>query len=332
MVDLLQLVPHITVGIVFLMILLILAFIMATGGSPKQAWDVESGNKPLQEGGTRRFNCCCCHRRNRRIAPESKETLLVAATEGDQASQPRYGSERMEQSNNNETNQSFTSEINQQGEAINIEETNSQEAKPTQRQESENEEDNEVSEMINEISSYSNSEPEDEEKEQVNDTSESSTNCPSTPEIGEQERAFESQEAREIIQVLKDYEYMHLRSIYIVDGKFYSSMKELHNDPALIQPHIIYRIWISNSPKKQESIDLLEVFKKHKHKPTLYIGRVYKYTSEDRQGLKELLDAGFKLEMWGNVSREIHQRYKIHIDQYIKSVKKRVGKSSRDRA
>ena len=225
------------------------------------------------------------------------------------------------QFNNNETNQFLASEINhQQDEAINIEETNSQEAKQIQGQESENEKDNEISEMINEISSYSNSEPEDEEEEQVKDTSESSTNCPSTPEIGEQERAFESQEARKIIKVLKDNEY--LPSTYIVDGKRYSSMKcySSINDSVLVQPHIIYRIWISNSPKQQESVDLLEFFK-HKHKPTLYIGYVYQYTSEDRQGLKKLLDAEFKLEVWDNVSREMYPRYEHHIDQYIKSVK-----------
>ena len=75
MVDLLQFVPHITVGIVFLMILLILAVIMATGGSPKQACDAESGNKMLEERGRRWLNCC---RRNQ-IAPESEETSLVAA-------------------------------------------------------------------------------------------------------------------------------------------------------------------------------------------------------------------------------------------------------------
>ena len=77
-------------------------------------------------------------------------------------------------------------------------------------------------------------------------------------------------------------------------------------------------IWISNSPNRNEADKLRHKFKQCK--PVIHIGCVYKYTSRDRQGLKELVKAGFTLRVWENVSRKIYTGYDIHLGLYFQSI------------
>ena len=101
------------------------------------------------------------------------------------------------------------------------------------------------------------------------------------------------------------------------NSKAYNSIKmfcdSLHHSEAKI-------IWISNSPNRNEADQLIHVFEQYDDKPVIYIGRVYNYTSDDRQGLKELVKAGFKLRVWENVSRKIQTGYDIHLGLYIQSI------------
>ncbi len=131
-------------------------------------------------------------------------------------------------------------------------------------------------------------------------------------------RTFVSDIADEILETFKQTQKKKLPTV-VLTNKYqrHKSIKEFCKADQIY----VDSLWISNSPKRDESDTLIQHYSGSKtSKPDLYIGRVYMYTADDRQGLKNLVNKGFTLQAWGEVSSEIYTRYNDHIRLYIKSV------------
>ena len=62
-------------------------------------------------------------------------------------------------------------------------------------------------------------------------------------------------------------------------------------------PNDITTLWIKNSPCADCSRALLEYFEDH-HKPTIYVGKIWRFDDKDNQELINLMKAGFKIKVW----------------------------------
>ena len=86
-------------------------------------------------------------------------------------------------------------------------------------------------------------------------------------------------------------------------------------------PKRIKTLWIKQAPKYLAAKDLQNFFTEQSDKPVLYIGHIHKYTANDRQGLKNLVNDGFELKVWENASNNVKPRYTECVCEYLKLLK-----------
>ena len=87
------------------------------------------------------------------------------------------------------------------------------------------------------------------------------------------------------------------------------------------QAHNITKIWIKNSPCAGCSRVLIKFFQ-HCRKPIIYVGHIYQIDNqEDREGLKNLCQQGFKLEVWETLHTMKHGPYSCKTHNYLRDVK-----------
>ena len=82
------------------------------------------------------------------------------------------------------------------------------------------------------------------------------------------------------------------------------------------------QIWRQDAPKWSESNDLIKKFITSTKRRELFIGRIPNFTAKDRQGLKNLVNANFKLKIWTSVSKKVHDggSYTSHLEAYLDSI------------
>ena len=83
-------------------------------------------------------------------------------------------------------------------------------------------------------------------------------------------------------------------------------------------------LWIKKALKLSDSELLQQLFSKKINKPILFIGHIHKYTSEDRQGLKNLITNGFEVKVWETVSNNIKPKYTGCLHQYLELLEREV--------
>ena len=60
----------------------------------------------------------------------------------------------------------------------------------------------------------------------------------------------------------------------------------------------VTHIWIKSSPCMQCAWDLKQFFQNCRAKPTISVGRIYDFGNDNNRALRELVNDGFKLEVW----------------------------------
>ena len=83
-------------------------------------------------------------------------------------------------------------------------------------------------------------------------------------------------------------------------------------------------LWIKKAPKSFDSELLQKSFSGKINKPILLIGHIHKYTSRDRQGLKNLIRDGFEIRVWNKVSDNVKPKYTLCLHQYLELLKSEV--------
>lgn len=104
-------------------------------------------------------------------------------------------------------------------------------------------------------------------------------------------------------------DFDHLRTD---TGKLYRNSFFHHTVEVFINnttdPRGISKIWLKRSPCVNCSHKLISFYKYIERKPTLYIGQVSRSsTTRDREGMKQLLQNGFKLRTWTRLYRLLQQ-------------------------
>ena len=80
-------------------------------------------------------------------------------------------------------------------------------------------------------------------------------------------------------------------------------------------PDHITTLWIKNSPCADCSRALLEYFENH-HKPTIYVGKIWRYDDKNDCGLINLMKAGFEIKVWetlNNMMYPLHTKTPDHL-------------------
>ena len=86
-------------------------------------------------------------------------------------------------------------------------------------------------------------------------------------------------------------------------------------------PYNIHTIWIKNSPCAKCSKVLITFFHKTQ-KPKIYFGRIYRLDDEeDREGLINLLQNGFELEVWETLHTLMYPIRSKTTQKYLREVK-----------
>ena len=138
----------------------------------------------------------------------------------------------------------------------------------------------------------------------------------------EEERCFSEYEAAQIAH--SEDGVTHLRTN---EGKLYRS----NSDPPYThaefiftrktQAHKITKIWIKNSPCAGCSRVLINFFQ-HYRKPIIYVGHIYRPNNQDdREGLKNLCQQGFELEVWQTLHTMMHGPRSRITHNYLRDVK-----------
>ena len=141
----------------------------------------------------------------------------------------------------------------------------------------------------------------------------------------EEERCFSEYEAAQIAH--SENGVTHLLTN---EGKLYRSNSDppyTHAEFILTrktQAHKITTIWIKNSPCAGCSRVLINFFQ-HCRKPIIYVGHIYQIDNqEDREGLKNLCQQGFELEVWETLHTKKHGPHSRITHNYLRDVKEEV--------
>ena len=78
------------------------------------------------------------------------------------------------------------------------------------------------------------------------------------------------------------------------------------------------QIWLSHGPRQQLAAALIRKFKEKI--VVIHIGRLVKYSLQDREGLKSL-NKEFQLKVWKEEANKVYQQYKTHLHSYLQQLK-----------
>lgn len=83
----------------------------------------------------------------------------------------------------------------------------------------------------------------------------------------------------------------------------------------------ITEVWLSNSPCANCSKELLDLYKDSSHKPTIYIGHIYKLQNHyNKKEMVNMARAGFKLEIWEEFSKVKYGKINRQTQNYLREV------------
>ena len=123
------------------------------------------------------------------------------------------------------------------------------------------------------------------------------------------------------------YSEDHVTHLVTNEGKLYRSQRVrpfLHAEVLFTRdtlPCNIHTIWIKNSPCAKCSKVLITFFHKIR-KPKIYFGRIYRLNDEeDREGLINLLQNGFELEVWETLHTLMYPTRSKTTQKYLREVK-----------
>ncbi len=80
----------------------------------------------------------------------------------------------------------------------------------------------------------------------------------------------------------------------------------------------VREIWLSHGPRGNMTDALTKCVPSG---TTIKIGRIVRYTRQDRQALKILVRKGYRLEVWEDEANKVYQKYKTHLRDYIELLK-----------
>ena len=138
------------------------------------------------------------------------------------------------------------------------------------------------------------------------------------------------------IMAANERSFTHLRTN---TGKLYRSTFFSHPIEGFIKNTIdcaaITKLWINKMPCANCSYKLINFYKYNEDKPTLYIGEVYCNPTRDREGLKQLLQNGFKLKMWRRLNRLLQQEHEedvvnSEVKIYLQNLKREIRNDKLD--
>ncbi len=294
MEDLLQYIPILTVCVVGILLVIVLGVTVAPR-SGRQAWnqhDEETGPTQSIQSHSCCFICCCKRRSNQNKVQPINDDIITKHEE--QLTQPR----NLQPKDNEQKQEPSTQQVN----SARSEATNSTVPSPCR---------NSKESLGQKIDKTRN-------RSSTSQSSDQRADSDITSEPSEQEKEYEKEIAEKLLANFFRSNKKWLQNKVLCSLTEYSTIKKFIDQ----SPQTAEKIWISNSLNCTQADQLKDKFKQCTHRPVIYIGRVCNYTSRDRQGLKELVKAGFTLRVWENVSSKIKPRYDSHLDEYIKSIVK----------
>ena len=108
------------------------------------------------------------------------------------------------------------------------------------------------------------------------------------------------------------------------ENKLYCSTQTQHAEILFTKaalPYKTHTIWIKNSPCARCSKVLINFFSNNR-KPKIYFGRIYRLDDdEDREGLIDLLQNGFELEVWETLHTMMYGSHNRTAHKYLRQVK-----------
>ena len=139
----------------------------------------------------------------------------------------------------------------------------------------------------------------------------------------QEEECFSEHEAAQIA-LSED----HVTHLLTNEGRLYRSESNPSKHAEVIltrktQARNITKIWIKNSPCAQCSRVLIQFFNNCR-KPIIYVGRIYRPDNqEDHEGLMNLVQQGFELNVWETFHTMKHDPYSRKTHNYLRDVKQK---------